>query len=121
MKKSAGLLLLFLLTSSLLRAEESIFVPTPGLTPGQTFRFEIRPASPDVLVVGIVVVFKHVTPKKEEERDQQPVIPLRKAPVTAFWDKPSGQLGPFKLTLGQPAPKDMFGSPPLLAVLSKRF
>ena len=58
-------------------AEETIYIPTPGMTPGQTFHFEFKPGTPDVQVVGVIVVFKRVAPKKEEQapqKDPPPVI-----------------------------------------------
>lgn len=115
------LLFLFTLQS---RAEETIYVPTPGMSPGQTFHFEFRPGSPDVQVVGVIVVFKRVAPKKEEQAPQKdmPVIPLHKLQQTAFWEKPTGKLGIFEFKIGEPAQKGVFAAgPPLLAVLSKKF
>ncbi|MSU55884.1 MAG: hypothetical protein EXS51_01040 [Candidatus Taylorbacteria bacterium] len=116
----SAILILFALQS---RAEETVFIPTPGMTPGQTVHFEFRPASPDVQVVGIIVVYKHVAPKKEGQAPQKdpPVIPLRRVQETAFWEKPSGKIGPFELKLGESASKGTFAGAPVLAVLSRKF
>ncbi len=125
MKKLFGFLFLFTLSAFVRTlAEETVFIPTPGLTPGQTMHFEFRPASPDVQVVGVIVVFKRVPPKKEErapQKDPPAVIPLRKLEQTAFWEKPSGKLGIFEFKIGKPVTKSTFASPPLLAVLSRKF